>query len=210
MGAAGGADGRATLAARIFQVNAASAADFAGAAKLVRPPEMTEGPTLRQIRRAGIWRAFFALMLAALAGGPAHADTDNTGSCDGAAAGRPALHITVSGMRSAQGNITITIYPDDSDHFLDGKYKIARQILPIVLPVTSACFVVPAPGYYAVALFHDENDNHHFDTSSLGIPTEGYGFSNNPTLYLGPPGLSRVRFAVHAGDNPVAVKMKYY
>lgn len=169
---------------------------------------------MRQIDRAGISAAFIALALGTLAllGGPAHADTDtdNIGSCDGAKPGQPSLRITVSGMRSTKGNITITIYPDQPDHFLDGKYKLARQILPITQPVTSACFVVPAPGNYAVALFHDENDNHHFDTSSLGIPTEGYGFSNNPTLYLGPPGLSRVRFSVHSGANPVAIQMKYY
>jgi uncharacterized protein (DUF2141 family) len=167
---------------------------------------------LRQTHCTGIPRAFIVLALGILVSGcgPALADGDNTGSCDGVRPGQPALYITVSGMRSAKGNITITIYPDEADHFLDGKFKLARQQLPITLPVTSACFTVPAPGYYAVALFHDENDNHHFDTSSLGIPTEGYGFSNNPTLYLGPPGLSRVRFAVHAGDNPVAIQMKYY
>ncbi len=112
-------------------------------------------------------------------------------------------------MRSAKGNITITIYPDDPSHFLDGAYKVARQQLPVTLPVTSACFALPAPGHYAVALFQDENDNHHFDTNSLGIPTEGYGFSNNPTLYFGPPDLSRVRFSVHSGDNPIAIRMKY-
>ena len=165
---------------------------------------------MRQTARIGIRRASIALALGILAVGPARADADNTGSCDGAKPDQPSLRITVIGMRSATGNITITIYPDESDHFLDGKYKLARQSLPIVLPATSACFVVPAPGYYAVALFHDENDNHHFDTSSLGIPTEGYGFSNNPTLYLGPPGLGRVRFSVHAGANPVAIQMKYY
>jgi uncharacterized protein (DUF2141 family) len=113
-------------------------------------------------------------------------------------------------MRSANGNVTITIYPDDAAHFLDGKYKVARQQVPVTLPVTTACFVLPAPGRYAVALFHDENANGHLDTNGLGIPTEGYGFSNNPTLYLGPPALDRVRFALHPGDNGVDVRMKYY
>jgi hypothetical protein len=90
-------------------------------------------------------------------------------------------------MRSGRGNITITMYPDEPSHFLDGAYKVARQEVAVTLPVTSACFALPAPGYYAVALFHDENDDHHLNTNALGIPTEGYGFSNNPTLYFGPP-----------------------
>jgi uncharacterized protein (DUF2141 family) len=139
------------------------------------------------------------------------ARADNTPPpCDPTAANQMRLQITVSGMRAAKGNITITLYPDDPAHFLDGKYKLDRQQLPVTLPVTSACFSIAAPGYYAVALFHDENDNHHLDTNALGIPTEGYGFSNNPTLYFGPPDLSRVRFSVHPGDNPVAIQMKYY
>jgi uncharacterized protein (DUF2141 family) len=141
-------------------------------------------------------------------GRTAHAETSP--ACGTTDAKQVSLEISVTGMHSAKGNITITIYPDDPSHFLDGAYKTARQQLPVSLPVTSACFTVAAPGYYAVALFHDENDNHHFDTNSLGIPTEGYGFSNNPTLYFGPPDLSRVRFSVHSGDNPIAIQMKYY
>jgi len=141
-------------------------------------------------------------------GQAAYADT--APACKAAEPNQVPLQVSVSGMRSTKGNITITIYPDEPSHFLDGAYKVARQELPVTLPVTSACFVLPAPGYYAVALFHDENDNHHFDTNSLGIPVEGYGFSNNPTLYFGPPGLAQVRFAVNPGENPIAIRMKYY
>jgi uncharacterized protein (DUF2141 family) len=131
-------------------------------------------------------------------------------ACDPADAAQVRLQISVSGMRSREGSVSITIYPDDPEHFLDGKYKLARQALPVVLPVTHACFVVAAPGYYAVALYQDENNNGHFDTNSLGLPVEGYGFSNNPTLFVGPPSLGRVRFAAHTGDNQIAVHLKYY
>jgi uncharacterized protein (DUF2141 family) len=139
----------------------------------------------------------------------ARADGEQAG-CEHLGPNQGALHISVSGMRSAKGNITITIYPDDAAHFLDGKFKVARQTLPVTLPVTNACFALPAPSTYAVALFHDENSDGHLNTNALGIPTEGYGFSNNPTLYLGPPSLDRVRFALHPGDNEVDVRLKYY
>ncbi len=139
------------------------------------------------------------------------ARADGDAACEGTpAANQGVLHVSVSGMRSAKGNVTITIYPDDAAHFLDGKFKIARQTVPVTLPATTACFLLPAPGTYAVALFHDENADGHLNTSALGIPTEGYGFSNNPTLYFGPPGLDKVRFTLHPGDNGVGVRMKYY
>ena len=138
---------------------------------------------------------------------PAQAETPP--GCDAAAPNQVRLQVSVSGMRSTEGNVTITIYPDEPSHFLDGAYKLARQAVPTTLPVTQACFVFVAPGFYAVALFHDENSNGHFDTTLLGIPAEGYGFSNDPTLYLGPPRLNQVRFAARSGDNSLAIRMKY-
>ncbi len=38
------------------------------------------------------------------------------------------------------------------------------------------------PGTYAVRLMHDENDNGKLDRNLVGMPTEGYGFSNNPRV----------------------------
>jgi uncharacterized protein (DUF2141 family) len=151
-----------------------------------------------------------AIALAALLLLPRAALAAAAPGCAAGDPGKAPLTVSVSGMRSDKGNITITIYLDDAAHFLDGAYKLARQMVPVTLPVTTACFVLPAPGTYAVALFHDENDDHHLNTNALGIPTEGYGFSNNPTLYFGPPDLAKVRFALHSGDNPIAVRMKYY
>jgi len=153
--------------------------------------------------------ALAGLIAALCARGPALAD-DVQATCDTVAPGQATLHVKVSGMRSANGNITITIYPDDAAHFLDGKFKVARQKVPVTLPVTTACFALPLPAAYAVALFHDENDDGHLNTGTLGIPTEGAGFSNNPTLYFGPPSLGKVRFLLHPGDNSVDVRLKYY
>ena len=131
-------------------------------------------------------------------------------SCDAANPTQVRLQVSVSGMRTTKGKIVITIYPDAQVGFLKAKGKLSEQRLPVVLPATQACFVVPAPGYYAVALFGDVNDNDHFDLTALGVPAEGYGFSNNPHLYFGPPGIARVRFPAHLGDNEVSVRMQYY
>ncbi len=130
--------------------------------------------------------------------------------CDLANPAQTRLEISVSGMRTTKGRITISIYPDIADEFMKGPYKIGQLHLPVLLPVTRTCFVVPAPGFYGVALFGDELSNNHFETTGLGLPAEGYGFSNNPRLYFGPPGLARVRFRAHPGDNQVDIRMQYY
>jgi uncharacterized protein (DUF2141 family) len=131
-------------------------------------------------------------------------------SCDAANPDQVRLQISVSGMHTTKGRITISIYPDVAAEFLHGRYKLGQQHVPVVLPVTHACFVVPTPGDYAVALFGDEKNNNHFEVTALGLPAEGYGFSDNPRLYFGPPGLGRVRFPAHPGDNQVTVRMQYY
>jgi uncharacterized protein (DUF2141 family) len=171
---------------------------------------------MRQILHGDAWTVRSVFWLAALSGlilllssvrRPAQAETPPV--CNAAHPKQVRLQVSVSGMRSTEGNVTITIYPDEPSHFLDGAYKLARQAVSITLPVTRACFAFVAPGFYAVTLFHDENGNGHFDTTLLGMPAEGYGYSNNPTLHLGPPSLNQVRFAAHSGDNPVEIRMKY-
>ena len=130
--------------------------------------------------------------------------------CDAANPAQVRLQVSVSGMRTTQGQIVIAVYPDAQKGFLKGAHKLAEQRLPVVLPVTHACFGMPAPGYYAVALFGDVNDNDHFDLTVLGLPAEGYGFSNNPHLVFGPPAIGKVRFPAHIGDNQIVIRMQYY
>src|ERR1700733_14801903 len=87
--------------------------------------------------------------------------------CNPAEPNQVRLRVAVSGMRSTQGHIIITIYPDVPSYFLDGAYRVARARAPVALPETQVCIVVPAPGEYAVALFHDDNDDGHFETTLL-------------------------------------------
>jgi uncharacterized protein (DUF2141 family) len=130
--------------------------------------------------------------------------------CNPAEPNQVRLRVSVNGMRSTKGHIIVTIYPDDAAHFLDGAYRVARARASVTLPETQVCIVVPAPGVYAVALFHDDNDDGHFDTTLLGLPEKGFGFSRNPTLFVGPPSLDQVKSLARYGDNPIAVHMKYF
>ena len=65
------------------------------------------------------------------------------------------------------------------------------------------------PGNYAVSVLHDENQNKDLDQGKLGIPKEGYGFSNNVMGVMGPPSFRKARFRVPAGKSSITIKMKY-
>lgn len=62
---------------------------------------------------------------------------------------------------------------------------------------------------YAVAIYHDENSNHHFDRNFLGLPAEGYGFSRNAVPLFAPPRFDAVKIAVHPGANRIAIRLRY-
>ena len=127
-------------------------------------------------------------------------------------AGKPSEHrltVSVSNIRAAKGEVAITIYPDDPKRFLAPKGKLLRERVPARAPTTSACFYLPAPGFYAIAVYHDANADEDFNRSVVGMPTEGYGFSNDAPTKVGLPGFNTVRFRVPAGASRTALRMRY-
>ncbi len=107
------------------------------------------------------------------------------------------------------GNITFTLYGSRPASFLAHNGSIAIDRITLAGTTADACFVVSTPGVYALAVYHDENNNHHFDRSAIGLPVEGYGFSNNAPIFLGPPSFASARFTVQPGDNHVTMRLRY-
>lgn len=142
-------------------------------------------------------------ILALAAGHASAADCDGTPG-DGAAK----LTVATSSLKSADGEVAVTVYPDDAKRFLAKGGKLARVRTPAVLPVTPACFWLP-PGAYAVAVYHDENGDHAFARDLLGRPKEGYGFSNDAPANMGLPAFTAVRFKLPAGGRTISVHMRY-
>lgn len=119
------------------------------------------------------------------------------------------ITVVANGLRSGSGLLAITLYADESKRFLikHGSMYVGR--VDAAAGTTTGCIFVPKPGVYALALYHDENANQKFDRSGLGLPTEGYGFSNNPTTLLGLPKFSSVRLNITHSGLLTRVHMKY-
>jgi uncharacterized protein (DUF2141 family) len=56
------------------------------------------------------------------------------------------------------------------------------------------------PGKYAFKYFHDENGDEKINTNFMGIPKEGYGFSNNAKGTFGPPSFNKMVFEIIKSD----------
>ena len=102
-----------------------------------------------------------------------------------AAASGADLTVTVKEVHSSTGTVYLAVYDEASF----GRPEVAkvRQRAPAVKgEITFVIHSLPA-GKYAVASYHDENGNGKLDMNSLGMPTEGYGFSNDAQGSGGPP-----------------------
>lgn len=119
------------------------------------------------------------------------------------------INVVLDGMRSGRGQAAVTLYADNSRKFLvrHGSLYVGRA--PASAGTTRTCIFLPAPGIYALAIYHDENGNQSFDRSAIGLPAEGYGFSNNPPTLVGLPSFRSVRLAIPRSGMTTRIQMKY-
>ena len=112
-------------------------------------------------------------------------------------------------MRSAAGRMVVTVYGDEAGKFLAPHGKLLRERAPAAAPTTRVCFRVPGPGVYAVAVYHDEDGDGHFNRDWRGLPSEGFGFSNDAPTPIGLPAFKAVRIAVKADGAPLRIHLRY-
>lgn len=119
------------------------------------------------------------------------------------------INVVLEGMRSGHGQAAVTLYADNSRKFLvkHGSLYVGRS--QATAGTTRTCIFLPAPGIYALAIYHDENGNQSFDRNAIGLPAEGYGFSNNPATLVGLPSFRSVRLAIPRSGMTTRIQMKY-
>ena len=110
-------------------------------------------------------------------------------------------------MRAAKGEMAITLYPDDAKRFLAPHQKLARVRAVAQAPMTTACFWLPAPGFYAMAAITTRTATGDFDRTLVGLPAEGFAFSNDPPTPTALPPFKAVRFKAGEGETTIKVKL---
>lgn len=124
-----------------------------------------------------------------------------------AAQGGIALEIGIEGLRNHNGLVRLCL-TRSPEHFPDCNADPAA--VKRSLPARDAAGIRLggiAPGTYALSVIHDENRNGRLDRF-MAIPREGFGFSRNPRIRMGPPRFEEVTFEV-TGPTRQTVRMKY-
>ena len=119
-----------------------------------------------------------------------------------------ALTVVVKNIKNGSGEVRLAIW-DKADGFTEPEKAVIRLVLPAVPGELKFRFDDLQPGRYALATFHDENDNDKLDKTLLGYPEEGLAFSNGAWIKLGPPSFDDAAFVLGSEPRVVTVSMRY-
>ncbi len=116
------------------------------------------------------------------------------------------LTVTVENIASDGGHIAFGIFNDSKVFLQEGKELQGERVL--AEKGSLKILVSLPPGRYAIACYHDENDNLKIDTGLLSVPVEGFCFSNNPNLSWRPPSFDEAAFEVKENTH-TEIKLRY-
>ena len=118
------------------------------------------------------------------------------------------LIVHIDGFRNQNGDAGLSLFTsadgwpeDNTKAFLHGPHPFSGTATTITLQV-------PA-GRYAFAALHDENSNHKLDRNMFHIPKEGFGFSNNPKVFLTPPSFDTAAIPVTCPTTETTIHLIY-
>lgn len=113
--------------------------------------------------------------------------------------------LTVENITEHNGTLFWSVFDDEGSYqseespLVAGRSRVTGDTLKLTL------HELPA-GEYAVKLFHDANDNGEMDSNLLGLPQEGYGFSNNAGSF-GPASFSDAKVTV-TEDTQIIIRLR--
>jgi uncharacterized protein (DUF2141 family) len=169
---------------------------------------MTQSRCYRAVAPLVTMLLLAAAGLASFAAHPAKAQPGAPAGCTGPASATW-LTVKVDGLHNGTGLVAVTLYEDNSSKFLAKRGSLYVGRVDASAGTTRACIFLPKTGVWAIAVYHDENANRKFDRNGLGLPAEGYGFSNNPSTVAGLPAFRSVRLNVAKTGLTTQVQMKY-
>ena len=116
------------------------------------------------------------------------------------------LQVSIDHINSNQGVILAQLFTSNEN------YKKAHSKENTMIPAKTGSgellFKNLEAGEYVVRMFHDENNNKKMDTNAFGMPSEGYGFSNEAVGNMGPPKYKDMIVLIKEQDVLVKTKTK--
>ncbi len=120
------------------------------------------------------------------------------------------ISIEITNIRSKKGKIVVAVFKNNEDFkkeitFSDKSYSkcnVKNGNLTIKQKLK--------PGIYGISILDDKNNDGKMEYNFIGLPKEGYGFSNFFHRGMNRPEFEDFDFIVGKENKTVYVKMKYF
>lgn len=117
------------------------------------------------------------------------------------------LILKVTNIHPLTGKIMVAVFNSKETYFDVDKMYVGYEIAADSSVVGYVIQDLP-DGIYAITIYHDEDNNGEMNRSWLGMPKEGYAFSNNFTSAIRPASFSDAAFQL-SRDTTLVIKMNY-
>jgi uncharacterized protein (DUF2141 family) len=118
--------------------------------------------------------------------------------------------VEITNLKNSKGYVLMSLY-NNAEYFPeDGEKAIAKGKAVITDGKATITFKNVPYGKYAGAFLHDENNNLKMDFNIVGIPKEGYGFTNNAKGTMGPPSFEKAAFEFNSPQKKITIKASYF
>lgn len=128
----------------------------------------------------------------------------------GAAADAQNVEVTITGIRNSDGQMAIGVFRDNESFRKEKAYlELAFAKKEISNGGMKIRFTLP-PGTYGIALLDDENSDDLMEYNFLGMPKEGFGFSDYYHTGLTLPKFDAFKFDVAEGQKKsINIRIRY-
>ncbi|MUG96726.1 DUF2141 domain-containing protein [Scytonema sp. UIC 10036] len=119
------------------------------------------------------------------------------------------LTVEIKGLKNQQGQVCLSLFASSRGFPSNSSSAIQSQCVASATMPLSITFKNLQPGSYAVAVLHDTNSDKKANRNGLGIPLEGFGFSENPVILTGPPKFNDAAVLVAGSTTNIQIQLNY-
>lgn len=122
----------------------------------------------------------------------------------------PGIHVKILNIRNSTGTVACALFESPAGFPIEYLRSATNVMVIRVRAKQARCdFLDIPPGTYALAVIHDEDMNGMLDTNWLGVPTEGFGFSNDAKGTVGAPSFSAASFPYDGRNLGLTIGLHY-
>jgi uncharacterized protein (DUF2141 family) len=115
----------------------------------------------------------------------------------------------VTGLRNRKGQLIFGVFKSADGFPKDGSKAVVWQIRDVDGETMTFTASLP-PGAYGASVLHDENRSGDMDLGLGGIPTEGYGVTNNPKPLFRAATFQEATFTLPPEGGAMTISMQYF